>query len=264
MFTKCLPGLGDISEVEGGWLAKSYASGTKETFATEQEARDWLVMQHNKTFEHFADHVPQDIRQALKELAEHAAGELDGFNGAEGFGEAQVSKIWGKNPGGFIPFQDGGFEASLLIRFDIDESYHVSEGMTEEANRYDKMATENALTELGLPAETPWGDLTDEQRETVWEHVDAIFNVGALLRFECWQDRAGRVGFTSGGGSGQVFLRLSVNYSDGPYFRSKDDETLHELSLSPEVLLEAVKRWPDDWQARLWRQLTTKQEEKKA
>jgi hypothetical protein len=213
-------------------------------------------------FEHFADNVPQDIRQALLDLAEYAKDELDGFNGAEGWGEAQVSEIWGKDPGGFIPFQDGGYEASQLIRLDSDASYHVSKGMSEEADRLQKASFEAALDELNLPAETDWDSLTEEQREVVFETEQEWFNDGALLRFECWQDRAYHEGFTFGGGSGQVFLRLSVNYSDGPYFRTKHDETLHELSLSPGVLLEAVKRWPDDWQARLWRQLTTKKEEK--
>jgi hypothetical protein len=214
-------------------------------------------------FEHFADNVPHDIRQALLDLAEYASEELDGFNGCEGFGEALVSEIWGRDPGGFIPFQDGGFEASQLIRFDTDASYYVSDGMSRAANDAQQDALEAFLADEKLPADFDlWAPENDAKLEEYYEYEQEWFNDGALLRFEVWQDRPEGQGVWGNNATGNIFMRLSVNYSDGPYFRSKYDETLHELSLSPDVLLEAVKRWPDDWQARLWRQLTTKEEEK--
>jgi hypothetical protein len=214
-----------------------------------------------QTSEHFADSVPQDIRQALLDLAEYAKEELDGFNWCEGFGEAQLDQIWGKDPGGFIPFQDGGFEASLLIRFDIDSSYHVSEGMTDFANETEKNCWSAFLSDNDLDKDLSYDDLPPELENTFHDYESEYFGE-ALLRFECWQDRPEGEGVWGNDATGKVFMRLSVNYSDGPYFRTKYDEILHELSLNPEVLLEAVKRWPDDWQARLWRQLTTKKEEK--
>jgi hypothetical protein len=202
-------------------------------------------------FTHFADNVPQDIRQALFDFAEYAKGELDTYKRCEAIGEAAVDEIHGKHITGFIPFQDGGYSTSLLIRFDSDPSYSISQGMKDAADKMQADAYEQALSELGLPDNTPWDELTDEQSNKAFEIEQEYFD-GALLMLECWQGRPERDEDT-----GKVFLRLSVNYSDAPYFRSKYAEDLHELELTPDALLQAVKTWPDDWQARLWRQLTT-------
>ena len=214
--------------------------------------------------EHFANHAPLDIQEALKAIADYAAGELDGFNKCEAFDKPSVSEIWGKDPGGFIPYQLGGFEASQLIRFDSDVSYHVSEGMSDFASELQERAFADALDELELPKDTAWDNLTEEQREVVFETEQAYFNDAALLRFECWLDGDPYPETEEEKALGKVMLHLSINYMDGPYFLSKSDECLHELQLSVDVLREAVKRWPDDFAARLWRQLTTtKQESKK-
>lgn len=203
------------------------------------------------TFEHFADHAPQDIREHLKALAEYAAENLDSLGG-ESFGEAQLGEVNGVGYDGFIPFQLGGYDATLWTRFDMDSSYHLTEGMTQESERLQKMAYEEAMQELGLPVETAWDDLTNEQRETVWEFEDAMFNEGALLQFECWLD--GKP-YNPDAPLGEVMMRVSVNYRDAPYFRSKYAEDMHQLSLGVDALREAVAKWPDDWQERLWREL---------
>lgn len=200
--------------------------------------------------EHFADHAPQDIRQALKELANYAGGEINNFKNSEAFGEYKVSEIWGKDPGGFIPFQLGGFEANTLIRHDTDLSYHLTESMTQEADRRQKDCEESFLQDIGKAS---FEELTEEEREGLY-NSECEWHEPALLRFECWLAGEPYPVSEAEKELGKVILRLSVN-TDAPYYRTRYDDTLHELSLSVDALREAVKRWPDDWQERLWREL---------
>jgi hypothetical protein len=194
-------------------------------------------------------------------MADYVADELSGFNGSESWGDPDTDLIWGRDPGGFMPFQLGGFEASQMIRFDIDSSYHVSEGMSDFANELQKRAFEDAMQELELPKDTEWDTLTEEQREVVFETEQAYFDDAALLRFECWLAGDPYPETEEEKALGKVMLRMNVNYRDGPYFRTKSDEVLHELEVSVEVLREAVKRWPSDYAARLWRQLKATKKE---
>jgi hypothetical protein len=210
--------------------------------------------------EHFADHASLDVRQALKELAQYAAEQFEGYErtpgccvgGAEVYGEPSLDLIYGKDPGGFIPCQLGGYSATQNIRFDVDASYHVSEGMTAEANRLYELAYADALAEFGLEADA---EFTDEQNERLYKIEDEYFNDGALIEFECWLGGDPYPETEAEQALGEVFMRLSVNYKDGPYFRSKYAETLKEFSFSVDVLREVITRWPDDWQERLWRQM---------
>ncbi|MFN7339968.1 MAG: hypothetical protein ACK5VI_02685 [Opitutia bacterium] len=206
-------------------------------------------------FEHFAAHAPQDIREALKSFTEYAAGELDGLVGAECFGEAQVGEVNGVGYDGFIPYQLGGYVASLFIRFDTDPSYHLTEGMTQAADDTYKQAYEAAMGELELPTDTEWGALTDEQREVVFDTEQEWFNDGALLQFECWLEGEP---YDADAPLGNIMMRVSVNYRDAPYFRDKYAEDIYTTELSIEALRIAVKQWPDDWQARLWRELLSR------
>lgn len=209
------------------------------------------------TLEHFADHAPQDIREHLKALAEYAAENLDTSFGRwlDAWGEARIGEVWGKDPGGFIPFQLGGYDVSLAIRFDTDTSYHLTPGMSKEADRLQRMALDDFLQDKKLPADFDlWTDEHEALRDEYFDYENSIFKDGALLQFECWLD--GKP-YDSSAPIGDITLRVSVNYEDGPYFRSKYAEDMHQLSLSVDALREAVKRWPDDWQARLWRELLT-------
>ena len=86
------------------------------------------------TLDHFASHAPLDVREALLSLANHSLDELASFKNSEAWGEPELSEIWGKDPGGFIPFQLGGFRSSVLIRCDADVSFHLTEGMADYAN----------------------------------------------------------------------------------------------------------------------------------
>lgn len=205
-------------------------------------------------FEHFSPDVgvvTPDVRQALLNLAEYVKGELDTYSKVEAFGEVELDTISGVAYDGFIPWQLGGYEVSCLIRCDADSGHSIPcSGMAEHAEAMRKLCFEDFLEDKKLPKITTYDDLTEEQVQELWDCEDEYLQP-ALLQFECWQSEVG--GWRND--AGKVMLRLSVNYADAPYYRSKYATTLHELNLAPEVLLEAGKRWPNDWQERIWRQL---------
>ena len=197
---------------------------------------------------HFDPTVSTATRQALQTLAAYVADqELDCFPHTEAIGSGTVSPIYGIDPGGFIPFQRGGYEAACLIRCDGDPSYHIAgSGMTEHVEKQQRTALHIWLKEEGIAdcqtdeqAQAAYEALTDEQREAYWEYEQSWLEP-ALLRFECWveddnRDRHAEPIETPT----RVLLQLSVNYSDAPYYRSKHDALLYQLSLREGEVLGA-------------------------
>lgn len=188
--------------------------------------------------EHFNPLVTKVMQDKLKALATHVKDyEIDSFQNTESYGDAAISEIYGVHIPGFIPFQLGGFEVSTLIRHDTDTSYHIG-GMTQSANDSFDYCFECWLADKELPKDTQRDSLTDAQWDDFGEYENDWFEP-ALLRFECWVSQ--KEDFkTDEKEVDKVFMRLSVNYADAPYYRSKRDETLYELEMSLKVFMAEV------------------------
>ena len=174
------------------------------------------------TDSHFKPYVSQSIRTALKTLSERVKENFDTLGKKESFGDTRLSKISGRSYDGFWAHQDGGFEVNEMFRSDQDPSYHFTKGQTEYMNRLADDAWGNFLIDAKLDQDITWDALTEEQKDRFSEYESGYYDDGCLLRFECWKESH----------KGTVFIRLSLNYKDGPYFRSKHDDTLFEAVLT--------------------------------
>lgn len=175
------------------------------------------------TFDHFNESVPTEVREALLALAESAKESLVSEIG-EALYCANINNIHGVHYDGFVAYQKGGFEVSELISFDTDSTYHIDDQMTENANIYYEYMLECASHDLEFDCQD-WNSLTEDQREEFGEYENEWFEP-ALIRFEVWVDD-----------DDQIFVRLSVNDTDAPYYRSASDRTLYEKHMSQADLL---------------------------
>ena len=181
--------------------------------------------------EHFAYGVPENIRQKMLELSESVKEEFitDPYtvhSWHETLSESRLDIISGKAFDGFIPFQDGGFEVNCLYRFDTDSTYHFTQGQTNYINDLQESCIKDFCTDEKIEEEK----LNTQENEKYWEYEQAYFqDVAALLRFEFWIDREET--------KKPYFVRVSLGYTDSPYFRSKHDETLFEFQVSESALL---------------------------
>ena len=216
-----------------------------------------LRKQHEEDqYSHFNGKVPDNLRRKLLELAEAAK---DGFiadipGNPESYGTASISAIYGYDPGGFVPFQMGGYEVSELYRSDIDSSYHFTSAQTDAMNKAQDSCYKSFLWDYRekLAEAGAFIGLSDEEKENLG--YDAFEKAGlgnefsdyennwfepALLRLEIWvddpRDKGGMV--QQGKAPDSVYVRLGLNYRDQPYYRSKSDETLFEFNMTAKQAL---------------------------
>ena len=110
--------------------------------------------------------------------------------------------------------------------YDQDTSYHFTKQQFEHMDARAKDCWESFLSDNDLPEDLTYEDLSDDQQNDLSDYKSEWFDP-ALLRFETWIDR-----------DSTVFLRLSLAYSDAPYYRTKhDNETLYERNMTEDELL---------------------------
>ena len=179
---------------------------------------------------HFANSVYAELAAKIQNLAETVKEDFISDQSFDSYGCTNINEISGKSYDGFIAFQDGGFEVSELYRSDTDSSYHLTQAQTDTMNErqefcYECFRSDNK--ELNLPEDYGYADIPEEFQNHFTEY-EAEFFEPALMRFETWVDRDQ---------SQSIFLRLSLNYRDQPYYRSKYDETLFEIKVTAEQFL---------------------------
>lgn len=183
--------------------------------------------------ENFKSSVPAPLQAKMRELAQAILSDWDRMVNVREciISPEDIGEIEGNSRSGWVPFQDGGFTVSGYYQNDEDSSYHFTEKQTEYAHEQAKNCFESFLSDNGLDSETQWDDLTEEQREELYDY-EREWNDEALLQYEIfcngygWRDE------------GQtVTVRVSVNYKDAPYYRSKYAEDIKSTSYSVEEFL---------------------------
>lgn len=198
------------------------------------------------TYDHFNGSIPQDVREKIGSIAQIAYDDLISEYpdyGGESYGCPNISPIYGYDPGGFIPFQHGGFEVTELYRHDIDSSYHITAGQSEAASRHEKYLYEcfasDHKEELKSAGIDPDSDDFNSESYSIPESLENEFSdyesefwEPALMRFCIFVSKpGGDIWGENDDKPRTVELSLSLNYSDAPYYREKhDDDTLATLS----------------------------------
>lgn len=165
----------------------------------------------------------------------------------ENYGCANINEIYGYDPGGFIPFQNGGFEVTELYHHDVDGSYHITDGQSEAAQNHEEYLYECFARDYEDELQAAGIDTTDKyyqipaSLENTFADYESDFWEPALLRFCIFINKE----------NDTIELSLSLNYSDAPYYRDKyDDDTLATqsialdefLKMQPEQVLEAIRK----------------------
>lgn len=216
-------------------------------------------------YEHFNGSIPQNVREKIGQVALLAQDEIvdSSCTGGEEYGSKHIDEIYGYDPGGFIPFQHGGFEVNELFRHDIDSSYHITAGQSEAAQRHEKYLYDcyasdrkEELKENGIDTEAEDFDSENysipEELQNDFSDYESEFWEPALLRFCIFvsKPKFQDVFDQNENGKRTVELSLSLNYSDAPYYRKKhDDDTLATLgydleefmALDPEKIIAEFK-----------------------
>lgn len=178
-----------------------------------------------RNLNHFAPGVPEKTRRKLLEIAESVKENIMVTMGwKESFGSARIDEISGNPLPGFIPLQAGGYEVTEFFRSDTDSSYHFTPAQTKHVTALEHMLYKQFQEDHPeLKDDWSFSELPEELQEE-FSNTEAEWFEPALLRFEIW----------SGGEHGGIFMRLSVNYTDAPYYRaSKGEETLIERNFKP-------------------------------
>lgn len=223
------------------------------------------------TYDHFNGSIPQDVREKIGQVAQIAYDDLISEYpdfGGECYGCPNLDHIYGYDPGGFIPFQHGGFQVTELYRHDIDSSYHITEGQSEAASRhekhlYDCFASDNKeeLKAAGVDTEADDFDSESyqipESLQDQFSDYESEFWEPALMRFCIFVSKPDNDIWGETKGPRTVELSLALNYSDAPYYREKHDDDIlavlsypleEFMSLDPEkVMAEFKARIQDFW-----------------
>jgi hypothetical protein len=204
--------------------------------------------------DHFNAKVPQALRDHLLACANAIQDDFIGNQG-EAFGTPNINAIYSYHISGFIPSQLGGYEISELIRSDVDTSYHLTKAQSEamtasekymyECFERDVIGESRRSTDPKLTKGWGYGDLDDylEMQNKFSDYENDWFEP-ALLRCEMWIDESkgqerNRIG-NDDVTAEAVFIRVSLNYMDQPYYRTGSDETLFEANFSVEAFLKAT------------------------
>lgn len=176
---------------------------------------------------HFAKIVPLKVQNKLKTLADLILDEYIQDVNSEANGCNRLDEISGVAYDGFIPLQDGGFEISEFYSNGSCSGSFISEKEEKHVEKMQEGAYNDFLEDKNLPKGT---ELTDEQYEEFLEYEDEYLTP-SLLRAELWADD-----FDSE--EPKIFCRLSLGYTDAPYYRAKYDERIKEIELSVKQFLK--------------------------
>lgn len=173
---------------------------------------------------HFKKSVSKRTQNKIKEFAELVKNdyisELQGHeHGAAGIGD--IGNISGVSYDGFVAYQDGGYVIQDYYSIDGD-------GITEKEGKFrdacGDQALEDYLDDNRLDKGLEYSDLTEDQQADFNEYEADYINP-SLLQAEIWIDKE------------EVFMRLSLNYEDAPYYRSKYNEDLKEITMEEKDFL---------------------------
>jgi hypothetical protein len=169
---------------------------------------------------HFAPGADTDQAYKMGELAELIKDEFISEQ-PDSYGMARIDTVSGKAFDGFIPHQKGGFSISEYYPLGISSGRFFTDGEREHAERLQADAL------AGFCLENDYDDyeaIPEDRREDLYEFEDNwLRDQESILSVELW------TGHNQDTAPGMVTVRLSLNYRDAPYYRSKYAEDLAEF-----------------------------------
>ena len=178
---------------------------------------------------HFKPHITESIADKMKLLADSIE---ERFADIDSYGvEPIVNTIEGLSRDGYWAHQDGGYEVSMFTQNDIDKGCHLTEEQSAYNDKQNEQCWKDFLSDNELEENVTYDDLTEKQQNDLQDMESEYFEP-ALLRMEIWID--------DNNDNGQdVFMRLSINYKDQPYYRSKYDEAIFQETLELNEFMES-------------------------
>ncbi len=194
---------------------------------------------------HFADDVPQGIREKLLTIAEwvkdnRISNHPNAGMGKEAYGCVNLNEISGKSYDGFIAFQSGGY----TVTEPYANGWHSGSYFTEDEEKatdeqYQNMLEGFVRDNMGLHykeaqewAKTLDCNALDEQTQDDIAPYESDWFEPVLLRFQLWVED-----------SGNVYMEESINYIDAPYYRTGSDEVLHHQTFTQ---IDILTRTPEE------------------
>lgn len=168
---------------------------------------------------HFEKTVSAEIKTKLKEFAELVKDEfisdlLRHEHNAQGDGI--LNEISGVSGPGFIPLQRGGFE--------VHDFYFTNGDAITEKEEILQVGIHKECLEMFCEDnkidQCEYSKLTEKQQEQFQEY-EQDHGEPSLLRAEMWIEK-----------ESTIFFRLSLGYRDAPYYRTRHDETLNDITFT--------------------------------
>lgn len=176
-------------------------------------------------YNHFDRYVPIGIVEKLSELADEVLADTFCCYNPCRDGEAQAEIISGVPESGYIPFQDGGYRIVQTVSNGLSSGSYLSDGERIFTENLQKQCEDDFLERYDYNIN--YEGLTEDAKEVCYDYENNWFmEVDTLIEFECWSKDA------------NVYLRLSINYKDCPYFRNQYAETLWEKTMTHTDFLE--------------------------
>jgi len=178
----------------------------------------------NKDNKHFRSEVSEQVRDKLLAIANEVENEV--FSMVEGYGNLRIEPISGNSYDGFISFQNGGYEVSEFISTGLSSGVFVTDNERDWYESLQAQCEKDFRLDNKIEEDA---ELTDTNLDALSEYEQSYFDDQiSMLRFETWIEQDNET----------VILRLSLGYKDAPYYRSKHDETIKEVTISVNELLE--------------------------
>lgn len=173
------------------------------------------------TYENFKKIVPENVQKKIYALAE-SIDFYDLIGGHhESMAEQQMSHIEGNYCSGWMPLQDGGFSVDQFYQSDINTPTFTQKQKDFISDQYNYMLecfmSDNGIEEIDYEDEALMNRLYEYENEW-WQP--------ALLQFQVFVERLDRFDDHS---PMQVVCRLSINYTDAPYYREKHAEDIKQV-----------------------------------
>ena len=169
------------------------------------------------TLKHFANGVSPALAKKMSQLADLIK---DDFISAQldSYIMARIDEISGVGYSGFIPHQDGGFTVSERYPCGVSSGCFFTQSERKFCERMQQDAENEWLRENELDA------VPEGRKEECYEYQDEwMRDQDTILSVELW------TGHNQDDNLDDVTIRLSLNYKDAPYYRSKYAEDIIEL-----------------------------------
>ena len=189
---------------------------------------------------HFNESVDQELRDKMQSIAQAIESDfISDYSGAgmgkQAYGCFNLDQIYGYHISGYMPYTLGGYEITELYSNGPASGAYFTQGEDDFGHDTDENCFKAFCLDNDIEAECI-SDLDSELQDEFSEY-QSEWHEPTLLRVELWIET-----------SGEIFVRLSCNYSDAPYYRTRHDEDIKSVSftrdefmaIQPDKLIETI------------------------